>query len=75
MLTILEELHMFELQVEGMSCGHCVNAVTKSVRALDGRARVDIDLATHKVKVESSAALDSIKQAITDAGYTVTSAA
>jgi copper chaperone len=62
---------MYELQVEGMSCGHCVNAVTKSVQAVDAAAKVDVDLAHQKVRVASSANLEAIKSAIVDAGYPV----
>jgi len=64
---------MIELQVEGMSCGHCVNAVTKSVRDVDANAKVEVDLAAHRVRVESTAAPDKIKAAISDAGYDVKS--
>ncbi len=65
---------MYELQVENMTCGHCVKAVTKAVQAVDGGAQVDIDLATKQVKVQSGAALDAVKAAIADAGYPVTGA-
>jgi copper chaperone len=64
---------MYELKVEGMSCGHCVNAVTKSVQSVDASAKVDIDLSQQKVRIESGAALDAIKEAIVDAGYPVLS--
>jgi copper ion binding protein len=62
---------MYELQVEGMSCGHCVSAVTRSVKEVDHAARVEVDLATQKVKVESSAALADIAAAVEEAGYPV----
>ncbi|HJV86736.1 MAG TPA: cation transporter [Noviherbaspirillum sp.] len=62
---------MYELKVEGMSCGHCVSTVTKSVQAVDAAAKVDVDLATQKVRVNSSAKLDDIKSAIVEAGYPV----
>jgi copper chaperone len=64
---------MYELQVEGMSCGHCVKAVTNSVKALDQDAKVDVDLGSKTVRVESGAALHAVKAAIADAGYTVQS--
>jgi copper chaperone len=63
---------MYELQVEGMSCGGCVRSVTKSVQAVDGNAKVDIDLASKKVRVETRASLDAVKSAIGEAGYEVT---
>jgi copper chaperone len=62
---------MYELKVEGMSCGHCVSAVTKSVQAVDATAKVEVDLPTQKVLVNSSAPLESIKAAVVDAGYDV----
>jgi copper chaperone len=63
---------MYELQVEGMSCGGCVRSVTKSVQAVDGNAKVDVDLESKKVRVETQASLDAVKSAISDAGYDVT---
>jgi copper chaperone len=62
---------MYELQVEGMSCGHCVGAVTRSVQEIDASAKVDIDLTTQKVRIASSANLEELKAAITEAGYPV----
>ena len=62
---------MYELQVEGMSCGGCVRSVTKSVQAVDGNAKIDIDLASKKVRVETRASLDAVKSAISEAGYEV----
>lgn len=66
---------MYELQVEGMSCGGCVSRVTKSVQAVDGGAKVAVDLASKKVRVDSEANLEAIKSAIADAGYPVTASA
>jgi Cu+-exporting ATPase len=63
---------MYELTVEGMSCGHCVGRVTKSVQGVDEHARVTVDLPTKKVRIDSSADLDRIAAAIDDAGYPVT---
>lgn len=62
---------MYELQVEGMSCGHCVNAVTNAVQGVDAAAKVEVDLAQQKVRVASNANLEAIKAAVTDAGYPV----
>lgn len=66
---------MYELQVEKMSCGHCVNAVTKSVQAVDAQAQVEVDLAQRKVRVQSGAELAQIVAAIDEAGYPVVSSA
>lgn len=62
---------MYELRVEGMTCGGCANSVTKSVMRIDENAKVDVDLAGKTVRVESAKALDVVKSAITEAGYPV----
>ncbi len=62
---------MYELQVEGMSCGHCIGVVTRAVKEVDAGATVEIDLATQKVKVASGAALEDIAAALEEAGYPV----
>lgn len=66
---------MYQLQVEGMSCGGCVRSVTKSVQAVDGNAKVDVDLDSKTVRIDSQASLDSVKSAIDEAGYEVTASA
>jgi Cu+-exporting ATPase len=65
------EKTMIELTVEDMTCKHCVGRVTKAVQDIDGAAKVDIDLASKKVRIDSQANLDSIVQAIDAAGYPV----
>ena len=58
-------------QVQGMSCGHCVGAVTQAVKALDPQADVKIDLASGKVDVQSEQDRGAIVQAIEEEGYKV----
>ena len=59
------------LNVEGMSCQHCVANVKKAVEALDGVDGVEVDLEAGKVAVEGNADADAVKAAIAQAGYTV----
>jgi copper chaperone len=66
---------MYELQVEGMTCGGCANSVKRSVQAVDSNATVEVDLASKKVRVDSRAGLDAVKSAIVEAGYPVSAAA
>jgi copper chaperone len=63
---------MYELQVEGMTCGGCANSVKRSVQAVDRNAKVEVDLASKKVRVETGADLNAVTSAITNAGYPVT---
>ncbi|CAB3770659.1 cation transporter [Paraburkholderia solisilvae] len=64
-----------EFNVEGMSCQHCVSAVTGAIRERDATARVQVDLAAGKVAVDSTASVEMLKDAIDDAGYTVVAVA
>lgn len=59
--------------VAGMSCGHCVAAVTEELAKLDGVARVDVDLASGRVTIDSDQPLDdaAVAAAVDEAGYTV----
>lgn len=45
-------MHVFE--VKNMTCGGCVNGVKKAVLAVDPQARVEVDLPSKKVKVDSA---------------------
>ncbi len=65
---------MLRFQVEGMSCGHCVAAITKAVQAVDAKAQVQVDLAAKSVSVEGSDLRAAIVTAIADAGYEVLAA-
>lgn len=59
--------------VVGMTCGHCVAAVTEEVNKLDGVSKVEIDLATGAVTVESEGPVDpsAFEAAIDEAGFAV----
>jgi len=57
--------------VPGMSCGHCVNAITTEVTKVDGVDGVDIDLETKTVTVRGAATDAAVREAIDDAGYEI----
>ena len=57
--------------VQGMSCNHCVKAVTQALHQLDPKAQVQVDLAGKKVEVESMQPREALAQAIADEGYAV----
>jgi copper chaperone len=62
---------MIAFEVNDMTCGHCVSTITKALKATDKDAKVQIDLATHRVQVEPvSADAQELAEAIKDAGYT-----
>ena len=62
------------IKVEGMSCEHCVKAVTNAVNSVTGIGSVSVDLDAKTVTVEYDAAktsLESIKTEIENQGYDV----
>jgi copper ion binding protein len=61
--------------VVGMTCDHCVRAVTQELTRLDGVTHVDVDLPSGAVAVESAAPLDraSVAAAVDEAGYELAS--
>jgi copper chaperone len=62
------------LNVQGMSCQHCVHAVKSSVSALAGVETVEVSLEKKLVTVgfdPAKTSLQSIKSAIEDQGYSV----
>jgi copper chaperone len=65
---------MLHLNVEGMSCGGCARSVTNAIKAVDPQAEVRVDLARKTVEADTSADPGAVSRAITDAGYTVSSA-
>ena len=65
-----EERNELLMQVEGMTCQGCVNAVTKTIQRLDPGARVDVDLAHGRIAVTTRAQSLDVAQALTKAGYT-----
>ncbi|HVM08515.1 MAG TPA: cation transporter [Acidimicrobiales bacterium] len=63
------------IQVKGMTCGHCVNAVTEEVKKIGGVTDVDIDLESGNVTIASEAPVDpaALNAAVDEAGYEVVS--
>jgi copper chaperone len=57
--------------VSGMTCSHCVSSVTEEVHALPEVSEVDVDLATGRVTVVSTASItdDRVRAAVEEAGY------
>lgn len=60
------------MQVDGMTCQGCVDAVKKVVRRLDPDADVDVDLDHGRVRVLTTAQSVEVAQAIGKAGYEAT---
>jgi copper ion binding protein len=60
-----------EYTVTGMTCQHCVDAVTNEVGGIDGVTGVDVDLDSGRVSVRSEQPVDAaaVRAAVNEAGY------
>lgn len=63
---------MYEFEVKDMSCGHCVQRITKAVERIDAGAKVKVDLPNRKISVESKATEPAIRRQLEEAGYPAT---
>jgi copper chaperone len=62
---------MFTLKVSGMTCGGCINAITRAIEAQDPQAQVQVDLATQLVTLETTLTPELASGLITEAGFLV----
>jgi copper chaperone len=62
---------MPEITVKGMSCGHCVAAMTKAMTSLPGVTNVAVDLGSGRVSYESAAPIprEDLDRVVKVAGY------
>ena len=63
-------MNKLELEIEGMSCGHCVAAVSEALGELDGVNVEAVQIGLAKVDYQPDVVSpDQIVLAIEDAGY------
>lgn len=58
-----------KLLIENMTCGGCARGVIATIQDVDPNAKVDVDLATKIVTVESSESIDKITEALEEDGF------
>lgn len=63
-------MHIF--LVPDMSCGGCVQAITRGLQALDPKAGVSADLAAKRVTVETDATAERVGEALRKLGFPAT---
>ncbi|MEB3197446.1 MAG: heavy metal-associated domain-containing protein [Candidatus Sericytochromatia bacterium] len=64
-----------ELTITGMSCDHCVRAVTAALSAVPGVERVTVSLTDGRAQVEGQADLPRLLAAVEEEGYVATATA
>ena len=62
---------MQTFKVSGMTCGGCINAITRAIQAQDSQAQVQADLAAQVVTLETTLSAEVAAQLIEDAGFPV----
>lgn len=60
---------MIELTLPTMTCGHCVRTVTATVQRVDPEARLQVDLPTHRVSIESDKPSQDFVRELTEEGF------
>jgi len=60
---------MIELTLPDMTCGHCVRTVTSAVQQVDPAAKVEVDLPSHAVRIQSGESPERFKAALAEEGY------
>ncbi|MEO8124387.1 MAG: heavy-metal-associated domain-containing protein [Burkholderiales bacterium] len=60
---------MIELTLPTMTCNHCVKTVTETVQRIDPKATPQIDLSTHRVRIESAQPAEAFAKALAEEGY------
>lgn len=60
---------MTTFNVPNMSCGHCIKSITEALQAVDADARIETNLATKNVSIDSKASSVLLVHALTEAGY------
>lgn len=64
---------MIELRIQGMTCQHCVRAVSEALAGVSGVVRVEsLDLNTGSARVQGDADMNALIAAVKTAGYDAT---
>ena len=56
-------------EVPGMTCDHCVHAVSEELANIEGVTNVEVDLATKRVVVDGTDDVGAVRAAVDEAGY------
>ncbi|MFO7875404.1 MAG: copper ion binding protein [Desulfovermiculus sp.] len=64
---------MATIKVKGMTCQHCVQAVTQALSGLEGVENVKVSLSKGEASFEETKPVDmeEVKKAVKEAGYKV----
>lgn len=63
---------MQEFLIQSMACGGCASRVVQAVRSVDSQAKIEVDVPTKIVRVETFAGREALASALAKAGYSPT---
>ncbi len=72
-MSILSRMATRTIEIAGMSCGHCVKAVTLALQDVPGVDVKDVRVGSAVIDVDASVTPEALAQAIDEAGFTLTS--
>ncbi|WP_353141090.1 heavy-metal-associated domain-containing protein [Acinetobacter pragensis] len=58
-----------KLRIDAMTCGGCARSVTATIKDVDPNAKVEIDVASKVVEVESAQGQQKILEALLEDGF------
>jgi len=58
-----------ELNISGMTCGHCQTAVSKALKSVPGVQDAQVDLTSGKATVDGQADVQALIAAVVEEGY------
>ncbi|GEM45556.1 CopZ family metallochaperone [Deinococcus cellulosilyticus] len=61
-----------ELNITGMSCGHCEKAVKNALKSVSGVENAEVNLSQGTATVEGNADVQALIAAVTEEGYGAT---
>jgi copper chaperone CopZ len=71
-MSSMQKIH---LTIEGMSCGHCVARVRRTLEAMDGVRVTSVDIGTADAEIDPQRIEpEALARAVSDAGYTARAA-
>ncbi|NND72691.1 MAG: copper chaperone [Rhodothermales bacterium] len=72
MTMTIRAMSTVELQIEGMSCNHCVAAVREALVAVDNVSSADVKIGSARVHSVADLNVDALQASIEEEGYSVT---
>ena len=72
MFNLMPDRHTETLQIDGMSCDHCVRAVREALDGVSGAVVESVEVGRAVVDAGPEASRDQLVEAVQEAGYAVT---